>query len=101
MVTDSIQVMKSIYKKTESVVTREIAGETMLIPITGNLADMQSLFALDDVSAFIWNMLDGSKSIDEIVSGVTVEYDVPEVKAEEDAVAFLQELSEAGLVELA
>jgi hypothetical protein len=93
--------MTSVYKKTESVVTREIAGETMLIPITGNLADMQNMFALDDVSAFIWNMLDGSKGMDDIVSGVTVEYEVTEVKAEEDAKAFLQELSEAGLVELA
>ena len=55
--------MNKCYKKTESVVTREIAGETMLIPITSQLADMQQIFALDAVSALIWSLLDGTHTL--------------------------------------
>lgn len=91
--------MSVIYKKTESVVTREIAGEIMLIPVSRNLADMQKIFALDDVSAFIWNMLDGACDLRDIVRAVAGEFDVEEDLAETDTKRFLEELYEAGLVE--
>ena len=91
--------MSNIYKKTESVVTREIAGETMLIPITGNLADMQQIFTLDEVSATIWNALDGHRALEDVVKAVTEAFDVPEDAATEDAQAFIEELCGAALAE--
>jgi len=91
--------MNKIYKQIDAVVTREIAGEVMLIPITSKLADMQKIFTLDDVSALIWDKLDGEHSIQDIVASVTGEFDVAEEPATVDAKKFLAELCEAGLVE--
>jgi hypothetical protein len=89
------------YKRTESVVTREIAGEKMLIPIAGKIVDMQKIFSLDDVSGLIWGMLDGVNSLEDIVAAVVDEYDVPSDKAVADASKFIDELNAAGLVEQA
>ena len=91
--------MDHVYKATESVVVREIAGETMLIPITSQLADMQKIFTLDEVSALIWSLLDGKHSLQDIVAAVTRDFDVAEEAATADANRFLGELCEVGLVE--
>jgi len=91
--------MNKCYKKTESVVTREIAGETMLIPITSQLADMQQIFALDAVSALIWSLLDGTHTLQELIAAVTNDFEVTAEVATADANLFLAELSEVGLVE--
>jgi hypothetical protein len=93
--------MDQLYKATESVVVRRIAGETMLVPITSKLADMQKIFALDEVSALIWSLLDGKHSLQDIVADVTRDFDVTEEVATADAVKFIGELSEVGLVEQA
>ena len=91
--------MNTVYKKTESVVTREIAGETMLIPISSQLADMQQIFALDAVSALIWSLLDGNHRFEDLVAAVTRDFDVTQEMATADANRFLDELCEVGLVE--
>jgi len=43
------------YRHSEDVVTRQIVGETLLVPIRGDLAGSQRLFALDAVGEFIWH----------------------------------------------
>lgn len=91
--------MTTIYRKTDSVVTREIAGETMLIPVTGSLADMQQIFALDEVSAAIWNSLDGRRTVEDIAMLVVETFDVAGDTAVADAQEFIDQLCGAGLAE--
>ena len=90
--------MSHVYKTTESVVTRKIAGETLLVPVTGNLPDLRSIFALDDISALVWNRLDGKNSVSDIVTAVVEEYDVSAETAETDVTRFLEDVVEKGLV---
>jgi hypothetical protein len=92
--------MEHRYRKTDSVVTRKIAGETMLVPIHGNMADMERIFALDEVSGLIWNLLDKSSDPDELTAAVVRDFDVSPDVARKDTEAFLCELKEAGLVEI-
>jgi hypothetical protein len=91
--------MSTIYRKSESVVTREIAGETLLIPVTGSLADMQEIFALDEVSAAIWEALDGQRTLEDVFKVVTEMFEVTADAAATDTQAFLAELCGSGLVE--
>jgi len=88
------------YRRTAAVVTREIAGETMLVPIHGNMADMARIFALDEVSGLIWSLLDKPIDPDELTAAVVRDFDVSPDVARKDTEAFLCELKEAGLVEL-
>ena len=89
--------MNQVYRTTESVVARQIAGETLLVPVTSNMADLQSIFALDDISSLVWNLLDGKHSVADIITAVSEEYDVSTETAEADVARFLEDLVERGL----
>ncbi len=89
----------TVYRKTDSVVDREIAEETILVPIHGNLADMQRLFSVNPTGRFIWNRIDGEHSISEIAAMVPEVFDVTAAQAQSDALEFVAALSAAGLIE--
>ncbi|OPX33795.1 MAG: hypothetical protein B1H12_11235 [Desulfobacteraceae bacterium 4484_190.2] len=54
------------FHRKDDIVTRQVAGETLLVPIYGDLANMERIFSLDPVAAFIWEQLDGEKSLEGI-----------------------------------
>ena len=77
---------------------REIAGETILVPVAGELARLQEFFVLDEVADFIWQRLDGTTTVDDLAAAVTAEFEVDPDTARHDLAAFVSELEEAGLV---
>ena len=74
--------LNSTFRKKEEIVTRRIGGEALRVPVYGDLANMARIFALDLVAAFIWEQLDGEKSLKDIRDGVLGAFDVKEEKAE-------------------
>lgn len=90
--------LSKIYSKGNDIVSREIAGETILVPIRGQLADMQQIFALNPVAEYIWQSLDGKKSLGDICDGIVGNFEVDRNQAENDLQEFLDELLEAGLI---
>ena len=86
------------YEKSSGVMHRQVAGEDLLIPVHGSVADMQRLFVLDGIGDFIWQKLDGERSVAELVLDVVDEFDVEHDVAEADVQRFLSELAEQGLV---
>jgi hypothetical protein len=86
------------FRKREDIVSREIAGETILVPIRGKLVDMQRLFSLNGVAAHIWQELDGNKSLAGIRDGVLEAFDVDKEQAEADIREFVGELIGAELI---
>lgn len=90
---------RRIAKKDQELVSRYIAGETIIVPIRGKLADLQRIFVVDTVAAYIWQQLDGRKRLDEILEDILAEFDVERERARTDLEEFIAELAEAGLVE--
>jgi hypothetical protein len=91
--------MNVTYRKKDDLLTRNIAGETIVVPIRGKLADMQSIYALNPVAEFVWEQLDGRRSLDEIAGDVADQFDVGKEQAQSDVREFVSELAAAGLVE--
>lgn len=91
-------IWNKVYKKREEIVSREIAGETILVPIKGKLADMQRIFAIDNVAEFIWQGLDGKTKTGELADRVTEAFDVDQKRARLDVGEFISELIEADLI---
>ena len=54
------------YRKDESVVSRKIADEVILVPIRKNVGDLESIYTLDEVGARIWELIDGIRSLADI-----------------------------------
>jgi hypothetical protein len=86
------------YRRGENVVTRQIAGETLLVPIRGDLAGIQRIFALDEVSWFVWERLDGARDAESLAAEVCAVFAVTLEQAAADIRQFIGELSDAGLV---
>ncbi len=86
------------YKKADSVVSRSIAGETILVPIRGKLADMQKIFALNNVANFIWQRLDGEKNLSDILNDVLNYFDVEQNQAETDIQDLISDLLKEDLI---
>jgi hypothetical protein len=87
------------YRKTGVCVSRTIAGETILVPVSSATGEVDSIFNLNEVGAYIWNLLDGKRDEGEIVEAVTEEFAVDPGLAGADVRKFLEGLETAGMVE--
>ena len=77
------------------VLFRELAGEAVLLDLKS-----QRYFGLDPVGTRIWQLLDEQRRTDSILATMLEEFDVEEAKLREDLDAFLDQLKDAGLIEL-
>jgi len=89
---------QSVFQRVDDVVEREVVDEMFLVPIRGRLADLQELFALNEVGSWLWTQLAGPRTVEELAAAVTDEFDVDESQAREDTASFVEDLLEAGLV---
>lgn len=90
--------MRGPFKKTEGLVTRQIAGEVFIVPVKGKIADLRSLFVLNPVGEFIWEEIDGLQTIDQIAESVLKKFNVSREEAVADISEFVGQLKEAGLL---
>jgi hypothetical protein len=90
--------MSQCYRKNSSFVGRCIAGETILVPVTSNVAQLDSVFTLNETGTLIWGLIDGQTPLDQIAQAIAVEYHVLSEEAEKDALQFLGSLEGAGLI---
>lgn len=81
-------------QRNERVVSRR-AEETVILldPASGEY------FTLDDVGGRIWELCDGSRTVDQIAAVLADEYDAPVDRIRADALELLTELRESQLVE--
>jgi hypothetical protein len=84
--------------KGNDLVTRDIAGDTIIVPIRGHVGDLDSIYTLNEVGTLIWGSIDGKKSVSQIAEEVCTTYEVSPEDAMKDTVDFLRSLEEAGLI---
>jgi coenzyme PQQ synthesis protein D (PqqD) len=82
-----------------SFVTRQIAGETLVVPICGHVMDLQSIFVLNPVAARIWELLGTPTTPDRIVDTIAAEFAVSRPDAANDVLEFLETLGDRGLIQ--
>ncbi len=87
-----------IFKKKKEIVSREIAGETILVPISGKLADMQRIFSLNPVAEYIWNQLNGERNLQEISDSILSVFDMEKEQVDADVQEFIAELLKEDLI---
>ena len=86
------------YVKDPSIVYREIAGEAILVPIRRNVADMESVYTLDSVGADIWELIDGDRTLSEILDLLLGAYDVDVAVLSKDLDEFVGQLEAIGAI---
>jgi len=86
--------LKSILSRSESVVTRKTGDEYVIVPVSNDIADMTSVYTLNETGAFIWEQIDGEKSISDIIMKVVNEYETDNITAEADVISFIENMRE-------
>jgi hypothetical protein len=89
-----------IFVRSRAVVSRVVAGETLIVPVRGKVGDLASIYSFNETGSQIWKLLDSPRAVGELVSGVAEEYLVDTEQVRQDVVRFLSEMRGVGLVEI-
>ena len=76
----------------KELIKREIAGETILVPVGKTVYDANGLFVMNELGAFIWELLPQAQTEEEICRAVMEEYEVSAEEVSQDVSEFLQML---------
>lgn len=82
----------------KDLIKREIAGDTILVPVGKTVLDSNGLFVINELGNFIWDLLPQVNSQEEICDAVLAEYDVTEEEASRDIGEFLAKLKEMDII---
>lgn len=85
--------MDLIYSHSSDVVSRVIDGALIIVPLTSGVGDMEDdLFSMNDSGARIWHMLDGGKTVQEVVEALSQQYRAEPGEIERDVAGIVMEL---------
>ena len=87
------------YVRSTAVVSRVIAGETLIVPIRKGVGDLASIYSLNRVGSRVWNAIADPRSAEEIARTLEEEFAEDGQVIARDVQSFLDELSSAGLVQ--
>jgi len=94
-----MSLLDKVYKKSDSIVSRRIADEFILVPIRQNVGDLESISTLNEVAARIWELIDGKKKVREIKDKIVEEFEVTPQQAEKDLIEYLKQLKKINAIE--
>ena len=83
--------------KAADLVTREIAGETVIVPVRRGAVDINALYVLNATAAFLWSHIDGKQTPDDLVELLLRNFQIARPTAEADINDFLTSLQESAL----
>jgi hypothetical protein len=84
--------LSDAFVRSDRMVGRRVADEYILVPIVGHGAELDGIYNLSRVGAFIWELLDGRHSGEQVLEAMISRFDVDRATAEADYGAFLAKL---------
>jgi hypothetical protein len=86
--------LDKVYSKNDSIVSRKIADEFILVPIRQNVGDLESIYTLNETATRIWELIDGKIKVEEIKEKLIEEFEVTPEQVEKDLIGHLRQLEE-------
>lgn len=94
-------ILKKVYRKHPEAICRLIDEEPVIIPLGSDvaMADLGAFYILKNkTAAYIWELIDGKKTVGRIIEAVLKRFQVQARKAETDVVRFIKELDNAKMI---
>ena len=82
----------------KELIKRDIAGDTILVPVGKTVYDSNGLFVLNELGTFIWEILPQAQSEADIVDAVLEAYEVSAEEAKADVAEFLEKLKKLEII---
>lgn len=93
--------LQRVFVRSQSVVSRLVGGETLIVPVRGKVGDLASIYSFNQIGSLIWQLLEVPRNLAELVSVVAQEYEVEKQRAQDDVTKFVNDMLSAGLIETA
>lgn len=84
----------------EGFVLRNVVDEYIVMPTGNNIAKFEGAVVLNEVSAFIYKLLENPMSREDLLIAILNEYDVDEATASADLDVLLNKLADMGVLEM-
>lgn len=81
-----------VFRKHVNIAWRSIADEIVLVPIARSQGDVKSTYVLNDTAARVWLLLDGVRTVAQILEVIKDEYEIEESEAASDLEVLLESL---------
>lgn len=80
-----------IMKLKKGFVLREVAGETVVVPVNAEL-NFNGMITLNETAKVLWNILENETTEDALVKAILGEFNIDEATAQNDVALFVQKL---------
>jgi len=87
-------IIQTLYNLKSKFVAREVGNELILVPLTGNVAQMSELFTLNETAKFIWENITEESTTKDIETALTNSFDIDSETAQKDIENFLTYLEQ-------
>lgn len=88
--------LKTKFGRADSIVFRRIAQESILVPIRRSPGEAEEIYTLNEVGARIWELVDGTRTVEQVRDIIVEEYEVSTREAEKDLIELLEQLRQIG-----
>ena len=95
-----IEMSAQLFTRSRTVVSRVVAGETLIVPVRGKVGDLASIYSFNGTGSLIWQLLDSPCSLANLIDAVEREYVVDLDTATKDVTQFMTDLQSVGLLEV-
>ncbi len=89
-----------VFVRSRAVVSRVVAGETLIVPVRGKVGDLASIYSFNETGSLIWKLLDTPRAVGEVVGAIAEEYQVDAEQVRQDVLRFMGEMRGVGLIEI-
>ena len=84
----------------EGFLLREVAGNTVVVPIGDEAVEFNGVITINETGKFIWELMQDGIEKEELLDKFMKEYNISEEEAKEDIKAFIQILLDNNIAEL-
>jgi hypothetical protein len=78
---------------------KNVAGSNVVLPLGERQAEIRGIITFNEIGAEVFNMLDGTNSVEEIVTKIAKDYEVPYETVDADVKKLIDKMRVNGLVE--
>ena len=79
-------------------VTREVAGDVLLVPVGKTSLDLNGMLTLNELGAELWKRIPEAKDEEALADSIIEDYDVTPEQARADVHEFLEKLRDLGIL---
>ena len=86
------------FVRNQDVVSRQIDGELIIVPVRRGVGDLNSFYTLNSVGCLLWDFMAEGHTLPELAARVCEEFEVSTTQATQDIESFLNSLMQEKLV---